>query len=75
MAEVKSAWEAGVLSKEAVGFFWARDFIRANNRPPSIHIIRAGVQAEFGELLTRPTAGRALWKAKKQVLRQERRQD
>ena len=75
MSEIKAAWEAGVLSKEAVGFFWAKDFIRANKRPPSIQIIRAGVEAEFGEMLTHPTAGRALYKAKRQIFRQARLKD
>ncbi len=66
------AYNAGVLAKEALAFFWSVEYCEAHSKLPKISEVRAGVLAEYGETLTRPTAGRGLYKAKCQMLRVSR---
>ena len=65
---VKLAYAAGVLSKEAVAFFWSVDFCQRHKRMPSIRAVCEGIRQECGESLAGATAGRGLCKAKRQIL-------
>ena len=69
---VKLAHDAKVLSGEALAFLWSVEFCEKHKRMPKIQEVRAGVGEDYGEALTRPTAGRGLYKARRQVIRQTR---
>ena len=65
---VKLAYEAGVLSKEAIAFFWSLEFCHKNKKMPSIRNVCEGVEHDCGESLTRAAAGRGLLKAKRRIV-------
>ena len=67
-SHVRLAHNANVLSKEALAFFWALSYCDKHNQVPSLQKVREGVEKEYGETLTRPTAGRGLCKARARAL-------
>lgn len=66
--KIQLAHHAGLLSKEALAFFWSQEHCETHGRLPRIAEVQAGVLAEYGETLTLPTAGRGLYQAKRHVL-------
>lgn len=69
---IKQAASAGLLSKEALAFFWALDRMEAGQHP-SIRDVVDGVKAEWPRLeISGATAWRGLWKAAAQRRKRRR---
>ena len=70
--KIQMAYAEGVLSGEALAFLITLEFCEQHNRLPKLKELMHAVRQDYGEALTRPTAGRGLYKARRQVLRRVR---
>lgn len=66
---VKQASAANVLTGEALSFLWVMEFCQTKHRLPKIEEVKAGVEADYGQRLTTPTAARGRAKARNQIIK------